>query len=296
MERPALPSEPAPARPAVAPPSADLVAEAETLEWIERRAFQSMFCFASRASRDTLGIKVWEAGPLFAGFASRADVPSLNRVLGLGLPPDSFSALEAALDMGRRSGAARVFLPVAPGPVGARVEARLEDQGMAAHNHWARLSMRLDQPFHAGYPGRRDGRPEVRVLGRGLALAAGSLAAGVFAMPAGTARLLADTVGAPGWTHFGAWWDGEMVGTGSLYCEGGVGWLGSGAVLEAWRGRGIHAALIGERLGRARENGCRLAAVETQDWAGNRPSASMRNLLRFGFEPRYRRPNYLLKP
>lgn len=113
-------------------------------------------------------------------------------------------------------------------------------------------------------------------------------------MPLAAALLFVGTVGAPGWIHLGAWWGGELAGVAALYHEGSAAWLGFGCVREAFRGRGIQSALIGERLRRARDLGCAVAAAETGDWSGGRPPASMRNLFRYGFEPRYRRPDYLL--
>lgn len=281
---------------ATALPSADTLAEAETLEWIERRAAQSLLCSAPREVREQLGLKVFEAGPLLGAFASRLDVPGLNRVLGLGQPPDSFAAVETALALSRRSAAARVLLPVLPGPVGARVEARLADQGLRPHGGRLRLSLRLDPPFHAGYPGAREGRPAVRRLGRQDAAAFGVLAAGAFGMPLAAAGLLAGAVGAPGWIHLGAWREGILAGVAAAYREGSACWLGLGAVREGFRGRGLHAALIGERLRAAREEGAAVVTAETCEGEGGRPSLSTRNLLRFGFEMRYLRTDWLSHP
>jgi GNAT superfamily N-acetyltransferase len=275
------------------PSPVEALADAETLEWIERRAVQSLFCSASRSVREALGLRAFEAGPLFGAFAPALDILSLNRVLGLGLATEAADPAGQALDMARRSGAARVFLPVVPTPAGIGAEAALEQRGAHVHNHWVRLSLALGpgRASRPGFPGTREGRPEVRPLARSEAALFGSLAAEAFGMPAAAGSLFMSALGFPGWVHFGAFWNGELAGVGALYAEGSAGWLSYGAVRPAFRNRGIHLALLAERLRAAEERGCAVLSTETADWSLGRPSPSMRNLLRLGFEPRYRRPN-----
>jgi hypothetical protein len=50
------------------------------------------------------------------------------------------------------------------------------------------------------------------------------------------------------------------------------------------RRRGAHTALIAHRLRQAAQLGCALAVAETLEASSNRPGASLRNLIRAGFQ------------
>ncbi len=71
--------------------------------------------------------------------------------------------------------------------------------------------------------------------------------------------------------------DGEPVGAAGMFVHRGAAALGPGSVVPAFRGRGIHAALIAARLQLALDAGCDLVAA----WA-RRDGRSERNLLRMG--------------
>ena len=81
-----------------------------------------------------------------------------------------------------------------------------------------------------------------------------------------------------------AWIDGEPAGTGELVVEEGVGWLSADTTLEPYRGRGVQRAMQVERLRRARDAGCDLAATESTPGG-----ASQRNMERLGFRIAYTR-------
>jgi GNAT superfamily N-acetyltransferase len=72
--------------------------------------------------------------------------------------------------------------------------------------------------------------------------------------------------------------DGAVVGCGSLYPQGPVGWIGGGATRPEFRQRGVQAALLHERLAYAGQAGCTVAAATAV--AG---SPSSRNMQRMGF-------------
>ena len=56
----------------------------------------------------------------------------------------------------------------------------------------------------------------------------------------------------PDWHLFLARVDGAPAGAAVLSIHGDIGYLAAGSVLPAFRGRGVHAALIAARLERAR--------------------------------------------
>ena len=72
-----------------------------------------------------------------------------------------------------------------------------------------------------------------------------------------------------------------------------IGWLGLAATVPEHRRKGAQGAILAARFRAAAAAGLREVATETGERLPNRPSSSYRNLLRFGFEERYVRPNYL---
>ena len=81
------------------------------------------------------------------------------------------------------------------------------------------------------------------------------------------------------WHLFVAELDGAPVGAAGMFVHRGAAALGPGSVMPAFRGRGVHVALIAARLGLALELGCDLAAA----WA-RQDGPSERNLRRLGLD------------
>lgn len=59
------------------------------------------------------------------------------------------------------------------------------------------------------------------------------------------------------------------------------------------RGKGVQSVLIRKRLNDAIDLGCEYMVVETAQDLPSKPSASNKNMRRFGFELAYHRPNYI---
>lgn len=103
-------------------------------------------------------------------------------------------------------------------------------------------------------------------------------AGGDWAEPDGVSFMAVRCTLKAGTQLFVAWSDGEPVGAGALETNAGVAALMAASTLPAWRGRGIHSALLRARLAAASAAGCDVAMVHT------RPGAtSQRNVLRAGF-------------
>lgn len=79
-----------------------------------------------------------------------------------------------------------------------------------------------------------------------------------------------------------AWIDGQAVGGGSMSVRNKVACLFGDATVPAFRGRGIHLAVIRERIRCALESGCDLIAAGTLPGSG-----SQRNYERSGFQVAY---------
>jgi GNAT superfamily N-acetyltransferase len=87
---------------------------------------------------------------------------------------------------------------------------------------------------------------------------------------------------------FVAWVGDEPAAAGGLEVHDGVAALMAAATLPAYRGRGIHRALLDARLAAAVADGCDLAMVHTSPG-----TPSQRNVLRAGFALMYTAPTVI---
>ncbi|MEV6485854.1 GNAT family N-acetyltransferase [Streptomyces sp. NPDC051576] len=106
------------------------------------------------------------------------------------------------------------------------------------------------------------------------------------------AEMGAATVTRPGWHPYGAWLDGELVGTGTLFVRGDTAQFFAGGVLPHARGRGGQTALLAARARAARQLGCRVLVAETGAETPGTHNSSLHNMLRLGFQAAYERPNW----
>jgi GNAT superfamily N-acetyltransferase len=116
--------------------------------------------------------------------------------------------------------------------------------------------------------------------------------AGGYDLPQWTLPLAANAVGRPGWSCYVAYDGDAAAGAGALFVHEGVGWLGLGATLPEFRGRGAQSALLAARIEDARTQGCSTVVTETGELAEGRPSVSYRNIVRAGFREAGIRANY----
>ncbi len=106
----------------------------------------------------------------------------------------------------------------------------------------------------------------------------------------------AAVVGRNRWRHYIAYAGEKPVGTGALYVEDRVAWLGIDTTLPAYRGRGAQSALLARRIEDARALGCDRLTIETAEETPSCPNPSYRNILRAGFRRVYFRPIYVIQP
>ena len=115
---------------------------------------------------------------------------------------------------------------------------------------------------------------------------------GGYGMPEWLHEMNARVVGRPGWSCYVAYDRDDPAGAGALFVHKGVGWLGFGATLPGYRGRGAQSAILAVRIEDARKQGCRTVVTETGEIEQGTPSNSYRNILRAGFREAGVRPNY----
>jgi GNAT superfamily N-acetyltransferase len=178
----------------------------------------------------------------------------------------------------------------------------LERRGFARDYGWMKFSRGV---------GPRQARSDLSVAKVGPERA-GDFAAvvtGGFGMPAWTEPLAANVVGRPGWSCYVAYDGDTPAGAGALFVHEGpgservarlgpatlpakVGWLGLGATLPEFRGRGAQSAILAARIEEARRIGCATVTTETGELENDRPSSSYRNIVRAGFREEGVRENY----
>ncbi len=95
------------------------------------------------------------------------------------------------------------------------------------------------------------------------------------------------TVGGHGSTFFLAEADGSLIGWARVFVRRGVALLGAAEVVPAWRGRGIHRALIAARARQAEAEGALHLVAQARDG-----SPSARNLAAMGLRPIWTRHDY----
>jgi GNAT superfamily N-acetyltransferase len=165
------------------------------------------------------------------------------------------------------------------------LSSELEEIGFTRDYGWMKFSRGV---------GPRQARSDLAVVKVGPERADdfATVVAGGFAMPDWAKPLAANVVGRPGWSCYVAYDGDAPAGAGALYLHEKAGWLGLGATLPQFRGRGAQSAILAARIEEARRLGCSLVTTETGELAEGRPSSSYRNIVRAGFREEGVRANF----
>jgi len=204
--------------------------------------------------------------------------PMLNRVVGLGV--DS-AVEEETLDRCLAAMADTAFYVAVAPSADPRLDGLLDDRGLERGWGWM-LFERGPEPV-----------PPVAtvlhvvVVDAERAAAWAEIVTTAYGLPDTSLSVIAAVPSLPGWAAFLAL-DGDEPAAAAAVCIGGsAAYLGFAATLPEHRGKGGQGALFAARIELAREAGCRTLVTETGELRDDRPGASYRNILRFGFEERY---------
>lgn len=248
---------------------------------------------------------VWEATPpamLEALDLSRDEYPSLTVFRGLKAPswffnraivrvgaPLPLALLDRELDRYAEAGVQHgVCVP--PGSEPAELGQWLEARGLKATTTLARMIRSTERLPSAG------AEVDIRQVGREEAAIFGETTARGFGMPTMIGEMFGTIGTKDGWRTYLAFADGKPVGTGALFIDGNVGWLGFGSTIAEYRNRGIHRAMFVRRMTDAADLGCRWLQTETNLAVADEPTPSLDNMVRLGFQMAYARPNYVFDP
>lgn len=214
-----------------------------------------------------------------------------NRVIALGVAEPARDADIAAIAetyADRKQTNWAVCL--APGAEPAELAARLEEHGLQRSSDFAKVVRTTENPpsvetalrIEEIGPERRDDFVAVNI--------------GAWGVPPAFSAWFGGTLGRPGWRHYLGYAGDDPVSTGGLYVSDDVGWLGFGATLPDYRGRGGQSAIMARRIRDAAALGCDYVHTETLAETPDKPNPSYRNMIATGFELAYLRPTYASAP
>ncbi|HZI88819.1 MAG TPA: GNAT family N-acetyltransferase [Candidatus Polarisedimenticolia bacterium] len=277
------------------PPGSDITAKRALTrdhlvqaERIERADWRDAYEAAGPELASALGMRVLKVGAAEILQMTAVDMLMFNRVAGLGVEePATEEELDQAIGLFQEARVPRFFLDVSPMARPLFLADWIAARGISLFNNWVKLTREVGAP-PAAFTNTR-----VAEVGPDHARDFGSIVQTVFGLPERMADWAASLVGRKGRRQFMAFERDKPVGVAALYYEGEWAEFGYAAVLPEARGLGIQAALIAARIRAARESGCRWISMETAEETLEKPSYSLRNARKMGFEVAYLRPNYL---
>jgi hypothetical protein len=254
------------------------------------KAFDDLYRAAEGAAAATCGVSRSSTRSVCVAIAAKVEVLAFNRVIGLGVQePASEDELDQAIGRFVRAGVPRFFVQLSPAAEPAGLKGWLEARGLRFYNNW----MKLYRGVEAAPQVNTDLR--IEQIGQGDADTFAAIASTCLGWPEKVWPWIALTVGRPGWRHYIAFDGKTPAATSALYVAGRYGWLDFAATLSEYRGRGAQGAFIARRIRDAAEAGCSHLVVETAEERADHPAPSYRNIVRFGFQVAYTRPNYILE-
>jgi GNAT superfamily N-acetyltransferase len=207
------------------------------------------------------------------------DFGLFNRVIGLGIAsPTSPGEIDQIADWYGAQHQSQFWVEVSPAArpddLAALLTAHgLVDTGQRQAKVWREAApIRLEQSSPTAIelgPNDRDAFAAVNIAAWGT--------------PGALGAWFGATVGTPGFRHFGVREEGQIVSTGAMFVTDDVAWLGFGATLPEYRGRGFQGNTFARRINEAVAMGCSLIHTETGADTPEHPNASLHNMLRLGF-------------
>jgi hypothetical protein len=260
---------------------------AELVEFAEARAWSSFYRSAPTATADALGIHVVTHGPTTALAMAGAPFPLVNRIIGLGVgAPATEVVVDEMLDVYGRIGVKDFAVQIAEPAGPSELTRWLDERNLVAGGAWAK-TFRGNGPVSV-----LQGPTRVERASQDDVDTFGDVATRGFEMPEDFGPMFGGLVGKPDWHTYLAYDGPEAIATGAMYVMGDVAWLGMGSTVPTHRRRGAQGSLLARRVADGMDLGCRWFVTETGAEDPDRPNASLRNMLRAGFEVAYLRRNY----
>jgi GNAT superfamily N-acetyltransferase len=228
-------------------------------------------------------------GPFQAFKIPGVDILAFNRVLTDSHDPQEIQArLEGVIHFYRVSSIPRFFIQLNDAANRTAYHHILSKKGFIHYNDWTRFyrSTRI-LPEYA-----EDGLEVVRVEDEQAEMYAETLVES-FDFPSSLKNHFAGLARQPGYRLYLVLLEKDPIAAGALFIRGHYASLAMAGTRPEHRGRGAQGALLRRRLEDARKHGCDLVTVETSRESREKPVASYRNMVRFGFQIVYHRPNFI---
>jgi GNAT superfamily N-acetyltransferase len=258
------------------------------LEQVEIEAWKDFYNSAPRDALASCGVKLIRVSSGFFFIASGVDTLALNRVIGLGvIEPLTEKILDKAIAFYKEAHAPRFFIQLHPDVVTPEIKQMLDTKGFQHHNNWVKM-YRDTTPLP---PLETNMRVE-EITSKDAPVFATIFIRG-FEWSDFLQSWAQSVVGRRGWRHYLAYDGAAPVATGAFFTWGQHAWVDFASTLPQARGRGAQAVLVARRIADAKQAGCNWLVVETAEDTAKRPAPSFRNMIRYGFQVAYVRPNYV---
>lgn len=260
------------------------------IERLEAAAWTDLQLSLPDAFRRQWDVDVMAVGSAAALRASRADVLTINRVIGLGLDePVTAAVLDQLTEWYATHGTHRFLIQWCPEAQPTTTVDLFAARELTVVSYWSSLW----RPLNLAPPEAAESDVIVREIGPAEAALFEEVVAPPLGVPAALGPGVRSTIGKPGWRFYLAYVNDAPVAGAASYSEGGGAWLGIAGTREEFRRRGAQTALLTRRIHDAALDGCRWVSAHTQRPTPNRPNPSHRNMIRLGFTNVYDRPNYV---
>lgn len=257
------------------------------IEYGEARAMLDMFNAAPMAFTSSAGLRVTPFDSAIALTAKHIDMVLFNRVLGLGFYEKCSEQLISDLVQHLRAyGAPHFGIQISPLFHTPELTGWLGQQGLMKAAAWAKLfrDTTVPEPIDSSLTVRRIDARQAGLFAEVFCAA--------YALPPLLVPMVQTLVGRPGWYHYLAFDNNEAIGTGAMYSQEGIGWLGLDSTLSSHRGRGAQNMIINKRIMDGSKLGCHWLVTETNEGTSEHPDSSYNNYMRQGFHMAYSRPSY----
>lgn len=260
------------------------------IERIEMEAWADCYAAAPAAFARDVGLSMKRMND-FALFALEKAPHSLfNRSLGIGVArPVGDATLDEAMTWLRNHCGPEWAVPLAVGAQPVELPGWLSAKGLTLAKAGIAKFWRV-----ATGPAKVDCPYDVRLVTPEQAADFAITAQQGLGMDEGFDTWFATLCGRPHWRTYVAYDGSTPAGVGAMFVKDGLAWLGFGATLPAYRGRGVQNAVLARRIGEAVALGATMLSIDTfHAGAGEPLNGSHRNVIRAGFSLAYVRSEYV---